>query len=215
MSVTTLFFDLDGTVSNNFQGISRCLNFALEQLGLRQLTDLEVMPFVGPPFRESLPRAFPGIDTEAALKLYRERYATAGWLENSLYDGMAQAISTLHSQGFTIALCTSKPRVFAERIIEHFDLARYFKGVHGPELDGKFDRKTDLLAHLIEHYKTAPENALMIGDRDKDVEAALHVGAHSLGVLWGFGSRQELFEAGAKYIVTRPDELVDTIDCIA
>ena len=215
MSVTTLFFDLDGTVSNNFQGISRCLNFALEQLGLRQLTDLEVMPFVGPPFRESLPRAFPGIDTEAALKLYRERYATTGWLENSLYDGMAQAISTLHSQGFTIALCTSKPRVFAERIIEHFDLARYFQGVHGPELDGKFDRKTDLLAHLIEHYKTAPENALMIGDRDKDVEAALHVGAHSLGVLWGFGSRQELFEAGAKYIVTRPDELVDTIDCIA
>ena len=215
MSVTTLFFDLDGTVSNNFQGISRCLNFALEQLGLRQLTDLEVMPFVGPPFRESLPRAFPGIDTEAALKLYRERYATAGWLENSLYDGMAQAISTLHSQGFTIALCTSKPRVFAERIIEHFDLARYFQGVHGPELDGKFDRKTDLLAHLIEHYKTAPENALMIGDRDKDVEAALHVGAHSLGVLWGFGSRQELSEAGAKHIVTRPDELVDTIDRIA
>ena len=215
MSVTTLFFDLDGTVSNNFQGISRCLNFALEQLGLRQLTDIEVLPFVGPPFRESLPRAFPGINTEAALKLYRERYATVGWLENSLYEGVPQAINTLHSQGFTIALCTSKPRVFAERIIEHFDLARYFKGIHGPELDGKFDRKTELLAHLIEHYKTAPENALMIGDRDKDVEAALHVGAHSLGVLWGFGSRQELCDAGATHIVARPDELVDTIACIA
>ena len=215
MSVTTLFFDLDGTVSNNFQGISRCLNYALEQLGLRQLTDSEVLPFVGPPFRESLPRAFPGINTEAALKLYRERYATSGWLENSLYDGMAQAISALHSQGFAIALCTSKPRVFAERIIEHFDLAPYFKGVHGPELDGKFDRKTELLAHLVEHYKVAPENALMIGDRDKDVEAALHVGAHSLGVLWGFGSRKELLEAGAKHIVTRPDELVHTIASIA
>ena len=215
MSVTTLFFDLDGTVSNNFQGISRCLNFALEQLGLRQLTDIEMLPFIGPPFRESLPRAFPGINTEAALKLYRERYATVGWLENSLYEGVSQAIDTLHSQGFTIALCTSKPRVFAERIIEHFDLARYFKGIHGPELDGKFDRKTDLLAHLIEHYKTAPENALMIGDRDKDVEAALHVGAQSLGVLWGFGSRQELCEAGATHIVARPDELVDTIASIA
>ena len=215
MSVTTLFFDLDGTVSNNFQGISRCLNFALEQLGLRQLTDIEMLPFIGPPFRESLPRAFPGINTEAALKLYRERYATVGWLENSLYEGVPQAINTLHSQGFTIALCTSKPRVFAERIIEHFDLARYFKGIHGPELDGKFDRKTELLAHLIEHYKTAPENALMIGDRDKDVEAALHVGAHSLGVLWGFGSRQELCDAGATHIVARPDELVDTIACIA
>lgn len=215
MPVTTLFFDLDGTVSNNFQGISLCLNFALQQLGLRQLTDDEVLPFVGPPFRESLPRVFPGIDTEAALKFYRERYETSGWLENSMYDGMAQAIRTLHLQGFTIALCTSKPRIFAERIIEHFSLLRYFDGIHGPELDGKFDRKTDLLAHLIAHYKAAPNTTVMIGDRDKDVQAALHVGAHSLGVLWGFGSRAELLEAGAKHIVKRPDELVHTIHSIA
>ncbi len=215
MPVTTLFFDLDGTVSNNFEGISRCLNFALERLGLRQLSDAEVLPFVGPPFRESLPRVFPGIDVEAALGFYRERYEMSGWLENNLYDGMAQAIRTLHLQGFTIALCTSKPRIFAERIIEHFDLARYFDGVHGPELDGKFDRKTDLLAYLIQHYKTVPTTALMIGDRNKDVEAALHVGAHSLGVLWGFGSREELASAGAHHIVSRPDELVHTIHSIA
>ena len=214
MPVTTLFFDLDGTVSNNFQGISRCLNFALERLGLRQLTDDEVLPFVGPPFRESLPRVFPGIDTEVALHLYRERYEHTGWLENSVYDGMAQAIRTLHLQGFTIALCTSKPRIFAERIIEHFGLVRYFDGIHCPELDGKYDRKTDLLEHLIEHYNAAPENAVMIGDRNKDVEAALHVGAHSLGVLWGFGSREELANAGAKHIVARPDELVHTIHSI-
>ncbi len=215
MPVTTLFFDLDGTVSNNFQGISRCLNFALDRVGLRQLSDDEVLPFVGPPFRESLPRAFPGIDAEAALALYRERYAQSGWLENTLYDGMAQAIRTLHLQGFTIALCTSKPRVFAERIIEHFDLVRYFDGIHGPELDGKFDRKTELLAHLIKHYNAAPEKAVMIGDRDKDVEAAQHVGAHSLGVLWGFGSRQELLRAGARHIVEQPDELVPAIHSIA
>ncbi len=215
MPVTTLFFDLDGTVSNNFEGISRCLNFALERLGLRQLSDAEVLPFVGPPFRESLPRVFPGIDVEAALRFYRERYESSGWLENNLYDGMAQAIRTLHLQGFTIALCTSKPRIFAERIIEHFDLARYFDGIHGPELDGKFDRKTDLLEYLIQHYKTAPTTALMIGDRNKDVEAALHVGAHSLGVLWGFGSREELASAGAHHIVSRPDELVHTIHSIA
>ncbi len=215
MPITTLFFDLDGTVSNNFQGIARCLNFALDRLGLRQLTDDEVLPFVGPPFRESLPRMFPGINAEAALTFYRERYEQTGWLENDLYEGIAEAIRTLHLQGFTIALCTSKPRIFAERIIEHFSLVRYFDGIHGPELDGKFDRKTDLLAHLMTHYKTPPENAVMIGDRDKDVEAALHVGAHSLGVLWGFGSREELLGAGAKNIVQRPDELVHTIHTIA
>ena len=215
MPITTLFFDLDGTVSNNFQGIARCLNYALGRLGLRQLTDDEILPFVGPPFRESLPRVFPGIDTEAALHLYRERYELSGWLENNLYDGVTEALRTLHSQGFTLALCTSKPRIFAERIIAHFELARYFDGIHGPELDGKFDRKTDLLAHLVQHYQTAPENALMIGDRDRDVEAALHVGTHCLGVLWGFGSREELLGAGAKHMVRRPDELVHTIHSIA
>ena len=215
MPVTTLFFDLDGTVSNNFLGISRCLNFALDRLGLRQLTDDEVLPFVGPPFRESLPRTFPGINAEAALSLYRERYETLGWSENNLYEGVSQSLRTLHLQGFTIALCTSKPRIFAERIIKHFDLARYFDGIHGPELDGKFDRKTELLEHLMERYGATPESAVMIGDRDKDVEAALHVGAHSLGVLWGFGSREELAGAGAHRIVQHPDELVHTIHSIA
>ena len=215
MPITTLFFDLDGTVSNNFDGIARCLNFSLRQLGLRELSDAEVLPFVGPPFRQSLPRAFPGIDAEAALHFYRLRYEEKGWLENSLYDGVLDAIRTLHSQGFTIALCTSKPRIFAERIIEHFQLARYFDGVHGPELDGQFDHKTDLLAHLVEHYNVAPSSAVMIGDRDKDVEAALHTGTHSLGVLWGFGSTDELQNAGAHRIIATPDELVHTIHAMA
>ena len=103
MPVTTLFFDLDGTVSNNLQGIARCLNFALDRLGLRQLTDDEVLPFVGTPFRESLPRVFPGINTEAALMHYRERYETQGWLENSVYAGMEQAIRALHLQGFSVS----------------------------------------------------------------------------------------------------------------
>lgn len=215
MPITTLFFDLDGTVSNNFDGIARCLNFALKELGLRALSDAEVLPFVGPPFRESLPRTFPGIDAEAALRFYRARYQEQGWLENSLYEGMAEAIRALHLQGFTIALCTSKPRIFAERIIDHFQLARFFDGIHGPELDGKFDRKTDLLAHLVQHYKVSPVNAVMIGDRDKDVEAALHAKTHSLGVLWGFGSRDELQNAGAHRIITQPNELIHTIHSMA
>ncbi len=215
MPITTLFFDLDGTVSNNFDGIARCLNFALKELGLRELSDAEVLPFVGPPFRDSLPRTFPGIDAEAALRLYRARYEEKGWLENSVYDGMADAIRSLHLQGFTIALCTSKPRIFAERIIEHFQLTRYFDGIHGPELDGKFDRKTDLLAHLVSQYNVTPTNALMIGDRDKDVEAAQHTGVHSLGVLWGFGSREELQNAGAHRIIAQPTELIHTIHAMA
>lgn len=215
MPATTLFFDLDGTVSNNFDGIARCLNYALQRLGYPLLADADVHPFVGPPFRESLPRAFPGIDVEAALKLYRERYDELGWQENRLYDGIDHAVRQLHLQGFTIALCTSKPRVFAERIIGHFGLGRYFDGIHGPELDGRFDRKTDLLAHLVRQYNVTPDVAVMIGDRDKDVEAAHYAGTRSLGVLWGFGSDQELRSAGASRIIELPTQLVHTIHAMA
>jgi phosphoglycolate phosphatase len=209
--ITALFFDLDGTVSNNEVGITRCLNYGLEQLGYRALQGDEIRPFVGPPFRDSLPKHFPGIDVEQTLRLYRERYDQHGWLENDLYEGIEDAIRKLYAHGFTIALCTSKPRIFAERIIEHFGLTRYFNGIHGPELDGRFDKKTELLKHLIDHYKVAPENALMIGDRDKDVEAAQFAGTQSLGVLWGFGSREELHAAGAMRIIDTPSTLSDAI----
>jgi phosphoglycolate phosphatase len=158
--LTTLFFDLDGTLSNNLVGIARCLNYGLANLGYRTLTHAEVLPFVGPPFRESLPRHFPDIDVERALVLYRERYDTHGWLENDLYEGIADSIRGLYTHGYTIALCTSKPRIFAERIVEHFGLTRYFNGIHGPELDGRFDKKSDLLVHLLEAYKVAPEHAI-------------------------------------------------------
>ncbi|TAG45695.1 MAG: HAD family hydrolase [Betaproteobacteria bacterium] len=209
--ITTLFFDLDGTVSNNALGIQRCLNYGLAKLGYKTLSEQEVKPFIGPPFRESLPKHFYDIDVEAVLHLYRERYAEHGWQENQIYDGVTQAIRTLYAQGFTIALCTSKPRVFAERIIEHFELTRYFDGVHGPEFDGRFDKKTDLLSHLVTHYNVDPTKAVMIGDRDKDIEAALHVNTNSIGVLWGFGDRAELEAAGALRIVDSPSELVDAV----
>ncbi len=211
MSITTLFFDLDGTVSNNALGIQRCLNFGLAKLGFRTLTAEQIGPFIGPPFRESLPKHFAGIDVEAVLHFYRERYTEHGWSENALYDGMTDAIRTLYAQGFTIALCTSKPRVFAEKIIEHFELTRYFDGIHGPELDGRFDKKTELLAHLVGHYKIDPKQCVMIGDRDKDIEAAQHANTHSIGVLWGFGDRTELETAGARRIVDNPAQLVDAV----
>ncbi len=214
MPITTLFFDLDGTISNNFVGIERCLNYGLERMGFPLLTPQQVRPMVGPPFRESLPKLFPDIEVERALRLYRERYDVHGWLENELYDGVRDAMRTLHLQGYTIALCTSKPRVFAEKIIAHFDLTRYFDGIHGPEFDGRFDKKTELLAHLLQHYKVAPENAVMIGDRDKDVEAAKFTGAHSLGVLWGFGNKEELHLAGASHIIEHPSQLQDAIHLI-
>jgi phosphoglycolate phosphatase len=213
--ITTLFFDLDGTISNNFVGIQRCLNHALGRMGYPLLATEDVAPFVGPPFRESLPKRFEGIDVEAALRLYRERYDVHGWLENEVYDGVREALRGLHLQGFTIALCTSKPRVFAEKIVAHFDLQRYFDGIYGPEFDGRFDKKHELLAHLVKKYDVSPERAIMIGDRDKDVEAAKFVGTHSLGVLWGFGNKEELQSAGVSRMIDHPSQLQHTIHSIA
>ncbi|MGL4232921.1 MAG: HAD hydrolase-like protein [Casimicrobium sp.] len=215
MPITTLFFDLDGTISNNLLGINRCLNFGFERMGLPLLTLEQTLPLVGPPFRESLPKIHPGLDVERAILLYRERYNEHGWLENQLYDGIADAVHRLHLQGYTIVLCTSKPRVFAEKIIAYFDLAKYFDGIHGPELDGRFDRKDELLVHLVKRYNVPPTQALMIGDRDKDIQAAKHAGTHSLGVLWGFGEKEELHAAGASHVIEHPIELQQFIHSIA
>lgn len=211
MAITTLFFDLDGTISNNLLGIHRCLNYAFERLGAPQISMEQTLPLVGPPFRESLPKLYPELDVERAILAYRERYDEHGWLENELYDGIADTVRRLHLQGFTIALCTSKPRVFAEKIVSRFELARYFDGIHGPELDGRFDRKDELLAHLVRSYGISAQSALMIGDRDKDILAAKHAGTRSLGVLWGFGTQAELETAGAAKIVEHPLQLQHTI----
>ncbi|MFN3629334.1 MAG: HAD hydrolase-like protein [Casimicrobiaceae bacterium] len=214
MPLTTLFFDLDGTVSDNFLGIHRCLNYAFERLGFSAIDEATTRALIGPPFRESLPRIHPEIDIEEAIKHYRVRYAEVGWSENTLYPGMEQSIRQLHLHGFRIVLCTSKPRIFAERIIEHFGLTRYFDGVHGPELDGRFDRKNELLAHLLSTYRTPPRAALMIGDREHDIIAARQNGTRSLGVTWGFGRLEELRAAGAEEVVTDPSALVYRIHAI-
>ncbi len=214
MPVTTLFFDLDGTVCDNFLGIHRCLNYAFERLGFDPIDEGTTRALIGPPFRESLSRIHPEIDVEEALKHYRVRYTEVGWRENTLYEGIDQSIRRLHLHGYRIALCTSKPRIFAERIIEHFGLARYFDGVHGPELDGRFDRKNELLSHLLGLYGTPPTAALMIGDRDRDIIAAKQNGTRSLGVTWGFGHLEELRAAGADGVITEPSALVHRIHAI-
>jgi len=214
VSVTTLFFDLDGTISDNLVGIHRCLNHAFERLGLAPIDETTTRSLIGPPFRESLTRIHPDIDVEEALRHYRVRYTEVGWRENTLYAGIDEALRRLHLHGYKVALCTSKPRVFAERIVEHFGLTRYFDGVHGSELDGRFDRKNELLAHLVNIYRASPRSALMIGDRDKDVVAARDNGVRSLGVTWGFGGLEELQAAGADLIVHDPSALVHRIHAL-
>jgi phosphoglycolate phosphatase len=165
---------------------------------------------IGPPLRASLAKLI-GTDSreavERAIAHYRERFADVGLYENAPYEGIAEALAALRDAGYPLYVATSKPRVYAERIVSHFTLGAHFEAVHGCELDGTREDKRELLAHLFPSHGLDPERALMIGDRGVDMVAAHHHGARALGVTWGYGSRDELREAGAQAFCEAPGDL--------
>jgi phosphoglycolate phosphatase len=206
---TTLLFDLDGTLTDNFEGIANCIRYALARMDLPDPGTDALRTCVGPPLRETLPRLIGNDDavtTERALALYRERFAELGWRENAVYPGVPDMLAAAARAGLRAFLCTTKPQHFAEKIVAHFGLGEFLSGVYGASFDGRFDDKADLLAHLLAHEGLEGRNCLMIGDRKHDIRAARRNGARSLGVLWGYGSRTELVEAGADALIMSPSE---------
>jgi phosphoglycolate phosphatase len=139
--------------------------------------------------------------------LYRERYSTIGLFENEVYPGVPEALVQLSSAGHLLWVVTSKPHVFARRILAHFDLLPFFAGVYGCELDGAFSDKGDLIAHALATEGLAANQTWMIGDRLHDVRAARRNGVTAVGVLWGYGSEEELREAAPAHLVRTLDEL--------
>jgi phosphoglycolate phosphatase len=208
--MNTLLFDLDGTLTDPREGITRSIAHALERMG-REPPPLAALEFaIGPPLRASLARLL-GDErretVEQALTHYRERFADVGLFENAPYEGIAEALGRLRAAGATLYVATSKPRVYAARIVRHFGLDAHFDAVHGCELDGTREDKRDLIAHLLACHGIDPAAAAMIGDRGVDMKAARHHGLHAIGALWGFGSREELLEAGAERLCASPAEL--------
>ena len=183
-----LLFDLDGTLTDPMEGITRSVQYALRHFGI-EVSDLrELCPFIGPPFAESF-RTFYGFDdrqTSEAVAVSREYFTEKGIFENRLYDGMDELLDTLASNGYTLCVATSKPRVFAERILDHFGIARYFSFVGGTGLDGSLPTKADVIAHVLAGSNiTDRGTALMIGDRKYDILGAKTIGIDSAGVLYG------------------------------
>ncbi len=205
----SLLFDLDGTLTNNQPGIRRCISHALRRLGQPEPTPEALVGVVGPPLRQTFARLLNTTEStavETAIGFYRERYHRSGWSENSVYEGVAEALERLRRSGHVLFVCTSKPRVFAVRILEHFALAGFFQGIHGPELDGRHDCKNALMSHLLAAEGLDPANCLMIGDREHDALAARANGVAALGVLYGFGTRAELEAAGVTlFAASAPD----------
>jgi phosphoglycolate phosphatase len=213
MSNLILLFDLDGTLTDSRPGIISGMQHALTVMGLPVPPEQSMLRFIGPPthdaFRELLSSSDPALNARA-VGIYREYYAKQGLFENSVYPGIAEGVAALSEAGATLFVATSKPQVFARQIIEHFGLAQYFKTVYGSELSGERSNKGDLIAHVLTR-EGLTNDAWMIGDRLHDIRGAKLNGLRSAGVLWGYGSREELIEAGADASFTNMRELVEAL----
>lgn len=206
-------FDLDGTLTDPKLGICTCVQYALKDQGIDEPDLDKLEPFIGPPLWDSF-KKFYGMDkeqAERAVAKYRERFSEIGLFENEVYSGIPFMLKDLKEAGFTLAVASSKPTVFVERILEHFQLKQYFKVVVGSELDGTRVQKEEVvkeaLRQLFGNQPIEPDKVYMIGDRCFDVEGAKALKVESVGVTYGYGSKEELMEAHADYIVRSVEEL--------
>ncbi len=203
-------FDLDGTLTDPWIGITRSIAYALERLGVAPPPERELIWCIGPPLKQSFETLLgPARKGEAAraLELYRETYEVTGIFENTVYDGIPELLAKLKAANARIFLATSKPRVYAIRILEHFALDSFFDGVYGSELDDTRSDKAEVIAHALKMEHLDPANALMIGDRQFDAVGARKNGVDCVGVLWGHGSAAELRAAGATELFKTPADL--------
>jgi len=210
----TVLFDLDGTLTDSSPGIFNCVRHALSLLG-RDIPDETVLKkFLGPPLRYSFTE-FCGLDEDTAVqavKLYRQRYGTVMTTENALYDGVESMLKQLHNGGMTIGVATSKPEKYAVKILEGFGIKRFFKTVCGATPEDNKTEKAYLIEKALEQCGvTDLSTAVMVGDRFYDIEGARSVGIESIGVLFGYGEREELEKAGADFTAASPDEIVNII----
>ncbi len=209
-----LLFDLDGTLTDSRAGIVNSTLYALRRFNEKRGGNLPIPEpesltyLLGPPLRTSFAKLVGSDDADTLLELYRERYEPVGIFENSVYPGIVSALETLGAMDCRLFVATSKPEHYARRIVEHFELSRYFIGVHGAAPDGS-RAKADIIADLLARHEVAPAEAVMIGDREHDALGAKANGLlAAVAALWGYGSREELEKAGADPLVDRPDQLV-------
>jgi phosphoglycolate phosphatase len=205
-----LLFDLDGTLTDPFTGITKCILYACDKLG-RKCPQAENLRWcIGPPLRDSFAKLLASDDPaliEKAVTIYRERFGTVGLYENQVYDGISDMLQALQKDGHTLYVATSKPAVFARKIIDHFNLQRFFKQTYGCELDGTRGDKTSLIAHILQTELLVPSKTAMIGDREHDIIGAKENGVSGFGVLWGYGTKDELERSGAQAVFKNPPEL--------
>jgi len=213
MDLEAIYFDLDGTLTDPKPGITRSIQYALQKLDHPTMpTEDELTWCIGPPLRASFVRLL-GAETSAdlAVSYYRERFSDVGLYENGVYDGIGAVLTKLGAAGHRLFVATSKPHVFAERIIDHFGLRDHFERVFGSELDGTRVDKSHLLEYALKQASVDPAKTLMIGDRSHDMVGAKNNGMKGIGVLYGYGTRDELLDAGAHHVCATPGAILGCI----
>ena len=211
MSAEYVLFDLDGTLTDPGLGITNSVAHALAHFGIAVTDRTQLYRFIGPPLVDSFMEYYGFTEEQAqtAVKVYREYFADRGWAENTVYEGMETLLSELTAAGKTLLVATSKPQVFAERILLHFGLARYFTHICGVALQApRGYSKADVIREALAKASVTDLNsAIMVGDRHHDIDGAKAVGIASVGVLYGYGDREEHEKAEADAIVESVDEL--------
>ena len=194
MKYKNYLFDLDGTLTDPGVGIKNSIRYALQRFGLPQLEDSVLDKFIGPPLLDSFAK-YCGASPEEAktlLVLYREYFSDRGIFENEVYEGVRETLAALKIAGAKVCLATSKPELFAEKILQHFGLSEYFDFVGGSTMDETRTKKSDVIAYVLENAGIEAKDSVMVGDRKYDVEGGTACGLDTVGVTFGYGSREEL-----------------------
>lgn len=207
-----ILFDLDGTLTDPMMGITKSVRYALNYYGI-EVNDLnDLLPFIGPPLRDSF-KEYYGFDeakANEAVEKYREYYKTDGIFDNKVYQGMADCLQTLKDNGKKLYVATSKPEFFAKQIIEHFSLSKYFEYVGGSEFNSR-EKKAEVIEYVLKTNQIDNDDVIMVGDRKHDI-----IGAHEnkipcVGVLYGYGTEDELKQYQADYLVSTVEELTELL----
>jgi phosphoglycolate phosphatase len=205
--ISNILFDLDGTLTDPREGITRCIQYALGQLN-RDIPPWEQLTWcIGPPLKASFAELLNTTDKiilERALVHYRRRFSDKGLFENILYPGVVSALGDLQGAGFNLFLATSKPRVFAAQILQHFKISSFFQTAYGSELDGRLNDKGELIAHIIDQEGLDTAETLMVGDRVFDIEGGKKNKLVTAAVAYGYGTQEEIAAAN-------PDVVFETI----
>ncbi len=204
-----ILLDLDGTLTDPKEGITKCVQYALMKMGIIEPSLDSLLNFIGPPLVDSFQK-FYGMtpdEAEMALIFYRERFQTVGIKENALIDGIPELLEALKDNNKIVALATSKPHIFARQVLENFNLTQYFDIIVGAEFDGTRNMKKDVIIEVLNQLPKSIKSPIMVGDRKEDIIGAKACSLPSVGVRFGYAEENELENAGADYIVSTVDEL--------